>query len=64
MRTEPVHKCIKCQSKRLVYLRHDGDWGGGNDMTKLNPEKYYKPEDDDLYLDMEYMYCLDCGNKT
>jgi hypothetical protein len=61
--TANLFPCPKCHSLRLICLRHDGDWGGG-DQTRLNPDACYEagdPEDGPKELDIEVVMCLKCG---
>lgn len=60
-----MRTCENCGSARLIYLRHDLDWGGGNSARRVNADEYYNPGDcnpdegDDM--DIEVTVCLLCG---
>jgi len=64
---DELRECPFCKSYRVVHVRHDSDWGSGNSVGLVNPEKYYK-EDVDYSADGEANYgdvnifaCLKCG---
>lgn len=57
-----MYVCSKCRSRRLINVRHDMDWGGG-DLNRLNPDNQYltdDPKERDEY-DIEFTTCLACG---
>ena len=58
--------CPVCNSPRIIYVRHDSDWGGGNSITVVNSKESY--EDGDLsdegevvnFGDVNIFVCLAC----
>jgi len=57
-------ECPICLSSRILHLRHDQDWGGGNFGGLVNPRDCYTEDDlryDECVPDIDIYNCLDCN---
>lgn len=58
-----ISVCIACGSPRIMYFRKDSDWGSGGDLTRINDDSLYLPDDPDFgdSIDVTVVVCLACG---
>jgi hypothetical protein len=57
-------KCPICKSYRILHLRHDQDWDGGNDCDLINSYGFYLKDDlryEENSGDINIYQCLDCN---